>query len=117
MLNYSIFFEHEDYYTPVNELISRENGGISVLCGRQVVKLDPHKKRVYLDDGSEISYEKCLLATGMHHDVYIFLTYYKISRTQWKDNTVTGIKYIQNDQFNGTHLPPKTRVHLISCKI
>ncbi|XP_050726642.1 apoptosis-inducing factor 1, mitochondrial-like isoform X2 [Eriocheir sinensis] len=60
----SIFFEHEDYYTPVTELDSRENGGISVLRGRQVVKLDPHKKRVYLDDGSEISYDKCLLATG-----------------------------------------------------
>ena len=31
-----------------------------------MVKLDPHKKRVYLDDGSEISYDKCLLATGMY---------------------------------------------------
>ncbi|XP_063859566.1 apoptosis-inducing factor 1, mitochondrial-like [Scylla paramamosain] len=60
----SIYFEHEDYYTPVTELASRENGGISVLQGRQVVKLDAHKKRVYLDDGTEISYDKCLLATG-----------------------------------------------------
>lgn len=74
LLNYSIFFEHEDYYTPVNELVSRENGGISLLRGHQVVKLDPHKKRVYLDDGSEISYDKCLLATGKYQDAYIFPT-------------------------------------------
>ncbi|MPC11528.1 Apoptosis-inducing factor 1, mitochondrial [Portunus trituberculatus] len=60
----SIYFEHEDYYTPASELATRENGGISVLQGRQVVKLDAHKKRVYLDDGTEISYDKCLLATG-----------------------------------------------------
>lgn len=74
LLNFSIFFEHEDYYTPVTELASRENGGISVLRGRQVVKLDPHKKRVYLDDGSEISYDKCLLATGRNQDISIFPT-------------------------------------------
>ncbi|ROT61028.1 Apoptosis-inducing factor 1, mitochondrial [Penaeus vannamei] len=28
------------------------------------VKLDVHKKRVYLDDGTEITYDKCLIATG-----------------------------------------------------
>ncbi|XP_071529713.1 apoptosis-inducing factor 1, mitochondrial isoform X5 [Panulirus ornatus] len=60
----SIYFEHEDYYTPVSELSARDNGGISVLKGCKVVKLDAHKKRAFMDDGSEVSYDKCLIATG-----------------------------------------------------
>ncbi|KAG7160543.1 apoptosis-inducing factor 1-like, partial [Homarus americanus] len=60
----SIYFEHEDYYTSASELASRENGGISVLKGRTVVKLDVHKKRAFMDDGSEVTYDKCLIATG-----------------------------------------------------
>ncbi|XP_042893646.1 apoptosis-inducing factor 1, mitochondrial-like isoform X2 [Penaeus japonicus] len=60
----SIYFEHDEYYTPTEILATRENGGIAVLKGRMAVKLDVHKKRVYLDDGTEISYDKCLIATG-----------------------------------------------------
>lgn len=30
----------------------------------QVVKLDGQKKKVWLNDGTEILYDKCLLATG-----------------------------------------------------
>lgn len=60
----SIFFEHEEYYTPVGELVTRENGGIAILKGVKVTKLDVHKKRAYMDDGSEVSYDKCLIATG-----------------------------------------------------
>ena len=29
-----------------------------------VSKIDAARKRVYLDDGTEISYDKCLLSTG-----------------------------------------------------
>nr|XP_045609744.1 apoptosis-inducing factor 1, mitochondrial-like isoform X3 [Procambarus clarkii] len=60
----SVYFEHEEYYTPVSELAARENGGISIIKGRKVVKLDVHKKRAFMDDGSEVSYDKCLIATG-----------------------------------------------------
>nr|XP_053656833.1 LOW QUALITY PROTEIN: apoptosis-inducing factor 1, mitochondrial-like [Cherax quadricarinatus] len=60
----SIYFEHEEYYTPVKELATRENGGISIVKGRKVVKLDVHKKRAFMDDRSEVSYDKCLIATG-----------------------------------------------------
>ncbi|XP_069986029.1 apoptosis-inducing factor 1, mitochondrial isoform X2 [Penaeus vannamei] len=60
----SIFFEHDEYYTPIETLATRENGGIAVLKGHMAVKLDVHKKRVYLDDGTEITYDKCLIATG-----------------------------------------------------
>lgn len=60
----SIFFEHDEYYTPIDTLTTRENGGIALLKGHMAVKLDVHKKRVYLDDGTEIGYDKCLIATG-----------------------------------------------------
>ncbi|XP_063615112.1 apoptosis-inducing factor 1, mitochondrial-like isoform X2 [Penaeus indicus] len=60
----SIFFEHDEYYTPIETLTTRENGGIALLKGHMAVKLDVHKKRVYLDDGTEIGYDKCLIATG-----------------------------------------------------
>ncbi|XP_076034595.1 apoptosis inducing factor [Oratosquilla oratoria] len=60
----SIYFEHEDYFTPMDQLGTRENGGISILKGRSVVRLDVMMNRAYLDDGTEITYDKCLIATG-----------------------------------------------------
>ncbi|XP_037070925.1 apoptosis-inducing factor 1, mitochondrial-like [Pollicipes pollicipes] len=60
----SIFFEPSEFYCRPAELPERENGGVAVLAGRRVVKLDVIKRRAYLDDGSEITYDKCLLATG-----------------------------------------------------
>ncbi|RXG54966.1 Apoptosis-inducing factor 1, mitochondrial [Armadillidium vulgare] len=60
----SIYFEHEEYFIPVEKLIENENGGIAVLKGRKVVRIDPGKRRVFLEDNTEITYDKCLLATG-----------------------------------------------------
>lgn len=41
-------------------------GGIAVIRGWSVKKVDAEKKTAILDDGTEISYDKCLLATGIH---------------------------------------------------
>ena len=60
----SLYYEPEQFYTPLSKLQERENGGISVLRGRKVEKLDSEKQIAYLDDGTIISYDKCLLATG-----------------------------------------------------
>ena len=60
----SLYYEPEQFYTPLSKLQERENGGISVLRGRKVEKLDSKKQIAYLDDGTIISYDKCLLATG-----------------------------------------------------
>ncbi|KAB7498693.1 Apoptosis-inducing factor 1, mitochondrial [Armadillidium nasatum] len=59
----SIYFEHEEYFIPVEKLIENENGGIAVLKGRKVVRIDPGKRKVFLEDNTEITYDKCLLAT------------------------------------------------------
>ena len=60
----SLFFEPRQFYIPYQDLEARENGGISVITGRRVVKIDPLEQKAYLDNGNEIDYDKCLVATG-----------------------------------------------------
>ncbi len=42
----------------------QENGGVAVVTGRRVTQVDAQKKRVRLDNSWEISFDKCLIATG-----------------------------------------------------
>lgn len=60
----SLFYEPEPFYTPVEELTSAKNGGISLARGWKVESINVSKKKVKLNDGKEISYDKCLIATG-----------------------------------------------------
>ncbi|XP_015364379.1 PREDICTED: apoptosis-inducing factor 1, mitochondrial isoform X2 [Diuraphis noxia] len=60
----SLFYEPEPFYTPVEELTTAKNGGISLARGWKVESIDVSKKKVKLNDGKEISYDKCLIATG-----------------------------------------------------
>ncbi|XP_069122305.1 apoptosis-inducing factor 1, mitochondrial-like [Argopecten irradians] len=64
MLHCSIFYESESYYFSGKELAENENGGVCVIGGQKVTKLDADKKKVYLECGKEISFGKCLIATG-----------------------------------------------------
>ncbi|XP_018432456.1 PREDICTED: apoptosis-inducing factor 1, mitochondrial [Nanorana parkeri] len=60
----SIFFQPPSFYVSPEELMSTEHGGVSVLTGKKVVHLDVRENKVRLDDGTHISYDKCLIATG-----------------------------------------------------
>ncbi|KAG5680718.1 hypothetical protein PVAND_010208 [Polypedilum vanderplanki] len=60
----SIFYEPEDFYMPIEKLEESKNGGVSVIQGYTVTKLNVNEQKVLLDDGTEITYDKCLLATG-----------------------------------------------------
>lgn len=60
----SLFYEPQDFYVDVKMLMGQENGGVSVCRGYQVVKLDIPAHIAVLDDGTEIKYGKCLIATG-----------------------------------------------------
>lgn len=60
----SLFYEPEPFYTPVEELNSTKNGGISLARGWKVKSINISEKKVKLNDGKEISYNKCLIATG-----------------------------------------------------
>lgn len=64
-LLYSLFYEPEDFYIDCASLTDEPKGGIAVARGWTVQKLDPSTRKAYLDDGSEIEYEKCLIATGV----------------------------------------------------
>lgn len=60
----SVFYEPPDYYFSVKDLLENKNGGVSVIRGKKVLKIDPESHLVILDSGEEIAYEKCLVATG-----------------------------------------------------
>ncbi|XP_068104176.1 apoptosis-inducing factor 1, mitochondrial [Hyperolius riggenbachi] len=60
----SIFFQPSSFYVASEELMSAENGGVSILTGKKVIHLDVRENKVTLDDGTSISYDKCLIATG-----------------------------------------------------
>ncbi|KAJ8949861.1 hypothetical protein NQ318_010495 [Aromia moschata] len=60
----SLFYEPDDFYTECKDLIKAPNGGVSVARGWAITKLDVMEKIAYLEDNSEIHYDKCLIATG-----------------------------------------------------
>ncbi|KAM6253413.1 apoptosis-inducing factor 1, mitochondrial isoform 1-T1 [Porphyrio hochstetteri] len=60
----SIYFQPPSFYVPVGDLLSIENGGVAVLSGKKVVHMDVRGNTVKLSDGTQISYDKCLIATG-----------------------------------------------------
>ncbi|XP_076024479.1 apoptosis-inducing factor 1, mitochondrial isoform X14 [Genypterus blacodes] len=60
----SIYFQPSSFYISPAELESAENGGVAVLSGRKVVHMDVRGNKIQLDDNTEISYDKCLIATG-----------------------------------------------------
>ncbi|KAK3922003.1 Apoptosis-inducing factor 1, mitochondrial [Frankliniella fusca] len=60
----SLFYEPEEFYISPKELDQNPNGGVAVARGWKVARIDPYKRIAYLEDGHEIKYEKCLLATG-----------------------------------------------------
>lgn len=61
---------------PPEDLSTTEHGGVSILKERRVVRIDPTNKKAFLEDGTEISYSKCLLATGRCS--FALLVWYKL---------------------------------------
>lgn len=60
----SIFYEPDDFYVDPTLLNESPNGGVAVVRGYTVARLDVNGKKAILSDGTEITYDKCLLATG-----------------------------------------------------
>ncbi|XP_024053052.1 apoptosis-inducing factor 1, mitochondrial isoform X4 [Terrapene carolina triunguis] len=60
----SIYFQPPSFYVPARDLPYIENGGVAVLSSKKVVHMDVRGNVVKLDDGTQISYDKCLIATG-----------------------------------------------------
>uniref|UniRef100_A0A182P4V7 FAD/NAD(P)-binding domain-containing protein n=1 Tax=Anopheles epiroticus TaxID=199890 RepID=A0A182P4V7_9DIPT len=60
----SIFYESNDYYIDPSKLSDAPNGGVAVARGYEVHRLDVVNRKAILTDGTEITYDKCLIATG-----------------------------------------------------
>ncbi|XP_041051653.1 apoptosis-inducing factor 1, mitochondrial isoform X2 [Carcharodon carcharias] len=60
----SIFFQPPSFYVSPQDLPFVENGGVAVLTSKKVVHMDVRGNKIRLDNGSEITYDKCLIATG-----------------------------------------------------
>ncbi|OAF66322.1 Apoptosis-inducing factor 1, mitochondrial [Intoshia linei] len=65
----SVFYEDEEYFLPFNDLLNAEYGGISCMRNSKVTHLDVDNKCItYIDRDDNkhvISYDKCVLATGL----------------------------------------------------
>ncbi len=71
-LLFSLFFEQDEFYCNPVELSGKENGGVAVVRGHRVVKLDIVGRKAELDDGRTITYDKCLIATGKYFPFIIY---------------------------------------------
>jgi programmed cell death 8 (apoptosis-inducing factor) len=60
----SLYFLDDEFYASPKFLNELEHGGVAVVTGRRVTKVDVQAKTVRLDNNWEITYDKCLLATG-----------------------------------------------------
>ena len=60
----SLHFEPQSFYLPLEEFDESSKGGISLLLGERVTRVDAGSRTVFLSDGTEIHYDKCLIATG-----------------------------------------------------
>lgn len=54
---------YDEYYLSVQQMLESKNGGVVLIRGKKLVKVDPALQVVYLDSGEQIAYEKCLLTT------------------------------------------------------
>ncbi|CAG9534703.1 unnamed protein product [Cercopithifilaria johnstoni] len=59
-----VYFEAPGFFIAPYEIESAEHGGVSLISGHRVVKLDLGTQTAYLDDGRSLKYQKCLIATG-----------------------------------------------------
>lgn len=60
----SLYYEPNDFYIHPSKLSDEPNGGVAIVRGYTVKKIDVQNRIAFLNDGTEIKYGKCLIATG-----------------------------------------------------
>lgn len=60
----SLYYEPNDFYTHPSKLLDEPNGGVAIVRGYAVKKVDVENRKAILTDGTEIKYGECLIATG-----------------------------------------------------
>jgi NADH dehydrogenase len=74
-----------DISSPIRAILSRQKN-VQVLMG-EVNNLDPERKRVFLKDGQEVSYDSLILSTGVSHHYF--------GNDHWSD-IAPGMKTIED---------------------
>lgn len=60
----SLYYEPNDFYINPTKLLDEANGGVAIVRGYTVAKIDVQDRTAILTDGTPIKYNECLLATG-----------------------------------------------------
>ncbi|KAF5284569.1 hypothetical protein FQR65_LT02395 [Abscondita terminalis] len=60
----SLFYEPNDFFMSCEDIGNKNNNGVAVARGWSVSHLDVVERKAILEDGYEISYGQCLIATG-----------------------------------------------------
>lgn len=60
----SLYYEPIEFYTDPSKLLNEPNGGVTIVRGYTVKKIDVENRIAILADDTEIKYQKCLIATG-----------------------------------------------------
>jgi len=92
-----VFYEKKEFYSDPDELEKRPHGGVSLALGRKVVRLDPSAHMVMLDDGTELKYDKCLIATGFNFISKYQTKYYALLFIGGKPKTLEQINNASED--------------------
>ncbi|KAF7255942.1 hypothetical protein EG68_06893 [Paragonimus skrjabini miyazakii] len=59
-----LYYEAESFFLKPEDLLAAEYGGVALLRGDPVVKLQPDSHTAILASGRSITYDRCLIATG-----------------------------------------------------
>lgn len=63
-LDRDLHYEPSDFYIHPSKLLDEPNGGVAIVQGYTVQKVDVENRTAILTDGTEIKYGECLIATG-----------------------------------------------------
>ena len=66
----------EGWFVPTGEISKASHGGVSLLKNHRVKRVDTKSKKVHLDDGRTIRYDKLLIATGRQITVFVKFIYH-----------------------------------------
>ncbi|CAH8647812.1 unnamed protein product [Schistosoma haematobium] len=59
-----LYYEPDSFFLKPEDLSSVQYGGVALMRGDPVVRLDPDMHTIFLASGRQITYDRCLLATG-----------------------------------------------------
>lgn len=63
-LDRDLHYEPNEFYIHPSKLMNEPNGGVAIVQGYSVEKIDAENRTAILTDGTEIKYAECLIATG-----------------------------------------------------